>query len=232
VLEQPQRGYRFTHDPLLLAAFVLEHARPAERVADLGAGSGVLGLSLLVRMPGATLRAAELQPRLVEIARRNVDLNGLADRAQVIEVDLGQPMLAKRALAGASFELAVSNPPYQALGRGDVNPDDEQAIARHELRLTLPRLCAEMRRVLVPDGQAAIVYPAARLDELLAEMRAVDLAARVLQPVCGRAGEAASRVLAMFDKGRAHGKLTLLAPLVEHEADGAPSAALRAATEG
>ena len=38
--------------------------------------------------------------------------------------------------------------------------------------------------------------------------------------------------MVLFEKGRAPGGMKLLAPLVERDADGAPSAALRRATEG
>ena len=54
VLEQPRRGYRFTADPLLLAGFMSLHGRRPRTgglsLCDLGAGCGVLGLALLVRV--------------------------------------------------------------------------------------------------------------------------------------------------------------------------------------
>ena len=235
VLEQPRRGYRFTSDPLLLAGFMSLHGRRPRTgglsLCDLGAGCGVLGLALLVRVPQATLVAVELQARLAELARSNVARNGLAGRAQVLELDLADPRAARR-LPGGRFDWAVSNPPYQPLGRGHVNPDVEAAIARHELRLPLPRLCAELRRALVPLGQAAVIYPASRLDELCTVANREKLATRIVQPIASREGEPANRVMVLFEKGRAPGGMKLLAPLVEHDADGAPSTALRCATEG
>ena len=194
VLAQPRRGYRFTADPLLLADFMSMHGRRprvgALSLCDLGAGCGVLGLALLVRVPQARLVAVELQDRLAGLARSNVLHNGLAERAQVLELELADPRQARR-LPGARFDWAVSNPPYQPIGRGDVNPDAEAAIARHEVRLPLTRLCAELRRALVPHGHAAVIYPASRLDELCTVANREKLATRIVQPIAGREGEAA-----------------------------------------
>jgi tRNA1(Val) A37 N6-methylase TrmN6 len=221
---QPRRGYRFTVDPLLLADFVVAQTkRSAHEVCDLGTGCGVLGLVLLRRAPSLRLTAVELQPRLAELARRNLVDNALEARGEVVELDLADARQSRR-LRGGSFDWVVSNPPYGALGRGATSPDQESAIARHEVRLPLDRLCQEMKRLLRPEGSGAVIYPASRLDELLAGLAKVGLSPNRLRSVHPRVGEPATRVLLSFHKGKPSGRMVLAAPLIERNEDGQPTA--------
>ncbi|HEY7957380.1 MAG TPA: methyltransferase [Polyangia bacterium] len=223
---QPREGYRFSIDPLLLLDFLRDSK--VGRACDLGTGCGVLALGLLCADPDARVTAVELQPRLAELARKNAVENGLSDRAQVIELDLADRKAAKRALPGASFDLVVSNPPYRPLGEGGTNPDGEEAIARHELRLTLSAVCAEARRLLVPGGRAAIVYPAERLPSLLATLDGAGLRPFRLRLIHGKQKEPARRALVEARKGH-RGHLTVEPSLVVHDDDGAYTADARRA---
>jgi tRNA1Val (adenine37-N6)-methyltransferase len=228
-LWQPRDGYRFAVDPLLLVDFV---GAPVGQACDLGAGCGVIALALARADGDARVTAVELQPRLAALARRNAVDNGLAERVTVVEADLAHRRAARGALPGAAFDLAVSNPPFRPLGEGSANPVDESAIARHELRLTLGALTAEMRRVLRPGGRAVVIYPAERLTALLGALDGAGLRPRRLRLVHARANEPARRALVEARKGQ-RGHLTVEPPLVLYGDDGAYSAeARRALGEG
>lgn len=201
---------------------------PVGRACDLGCGCGVIALGLLSADLTARVTAVELQPRLAALARQNAVENGLASRAEIVELDLADSKAAARALAGASFELVVSNPPYRPLGEGDTNPDGEAAIARHELRLTLADVCREARRLLIPGGRAALVYPAERLPSLLAALDDAGLRPLRLRLIHGKRHEPARRVLVLAKKGY-RGLLTVEPPLVVQEDDGAHTAEARRA---
>src|SRR3954464_1209443 len=75
---QSRRGYRVAVDAVLLAAAV--HPAPGERLLDLGAGVGAVGLCLAIRVPDCTVVGIELQPALADLARRNAERNGLGER--------------------------------------------------------------------------------------------------------------------------------------------------------
>jgi tRNA1Val (adenine37-N6)-methyltransferase len=211
VLWQPREGYRFAVDPLLLLDF-LGPAQVAKAI-DLGTGCGIIALGLAQRFVDAQVTAVELQPRLARLASRNAEENRLADRVNVLELDLADARAARAALPGASFDLVVSNPPFRPLGEGSANPDDEAAVARHELRLTLADLARESRRLLVPGGRAAIVYPAERLGALLPSLEREGLRPLRLRCVHARLGEPATRVLVEARKG-ARGNLVVEGPLI------------------
>jgi release factor glutamine methyltransferase len=77
-------------------------------VADLGTGSGAIALALKRHRPGARVVAVEASAAALVVARRNAVRLGLE-----VEFLHGEWM---NPLAGQSFELIVSNPPYVAAG--------------------------------------------------------------------------------------------------------------------
>jgi tRNA1Val (adenine37-N6)-methyltransferase len=183
---------------------------PVGRACDLGAGVGIIALALALNDPRAEVTAVELQPRLVELARKNAVDNQLDARVSVVEVDLSK---SRRALPGASFDLVLSNPPYQPLETGPANPDDEAAIARHELRLTLAELIREMKRLCKPNGRAALIYPTDRLATVLASLEASGLRPLRMRMVHDRSSENARRVMVEARKG-GKGPLVVEPPLI------------------
>src|SRR5690242_6604413 len=84
---QPRHGYRFSLDPLLLADFA--GVKKDERVADLGTGCGVLALVLARMEQSCRVTGVELQETMADIACRNIVLNGLADRVEMVADDIG-----------------------------------------------------------------------------------------------------------------------------------------------
>jgi release factor glutamine methyltransferase len=75
------------------------------RILDLGTGTGAICLALLDLVPGATGVGADYSAGALETARRNADINGVADRFEAVESDWFA------AVTGA-FDIIVSNPPY------------------------------------------------------------------------------------------------------------------------
>lgn len=75
------------------------------RILDLGTGTGAICLALLDLVPGTTGVGADLSSGALETAKRNADLNGVADRFEAVESDWFV------AVTGA-FDIIVSNPPY------------------------------------------------------------------------------------------------------------------------
>ncbi len=160
-LVQYKKGYRFTEDAVLLAAFAAREGRTAHRAADLGAGNGVVGLILLHLGAARRVAAVELQRRLAFLARHNA----AANRAPGLDVLCGD--LSKLPFSAQSLDLIVSNPPYMRRGVGRIPPNRERALARHELACDARDLAAEGARCLAPGGRLSVVYPAHREQDVL-----------------------------------------------------------------
>jgi ribosomal protein L3 glutamine methyltransferase len=75
-------------------------------VLDLCTGSGCLAVLAALTFRAARVDAVDLSPDAIEVARRNVDDYGLADRVSVVQSDLFA------GLAGRRYDLILSNPPY------------------------------------------------------------------------------------------------------------------------
>jgi release factor glutamine methyltransferase len=93
----------------LLVEWALEHLRalPSQAVADLGTGSGAIGLALAAERPDARVLATDASAEALEQARINARRLGL----ERVEFRLGEWCAP---LAGERFDLIVSNPPYVA----------------------------------------------------------------------------------------------------------------------
>jgi release factor glutamine methyltransferase len=99
---------------------VLPAGQPGLEVLDLGCGCGSIALSVAVERPGARVTAVDCEPAAVELTVRNAGKCGVADRVNVMEGDLFEPL----ARTGAAFDVVVSNPPYVPAGCKDALPVD------------------------------------------------------------------------------------------------------------
>ena len=160
---QALKGYRYSLDPILLSYFVAGDT--ADKVVDLGTGSGVIPLVLANLTRASKLIGIELQPAQVVRAKKSVVLNGLAGRVEIMQGDV---RLVHHLLPAAQADLVVANPPYRVPGRGRVAPNDERAAARHELAGGLSDFIAAASWLLADRGRFAIIYLTERLPELLA----------------------------------------------------------------
>ncbi|NJD87355.1 MAG: 50S ribosomal protein L3 N(5)-glutamine methyltransferase [Betaproteobacteria bacterium] len=88
-----------------LSPWVREPAK-VRTALDLCTGSGCLAILVALAFPKAKVDAADLSPDALEVARLNVDGYGLGRRVHLARSDLFG------ALAGRTYDLIVSNPPY------------------------------------------------------------------------------------------------------------------------
>lgn len=104
-------GLRPTSDRLRETLFnILAPAIAGARVLDGFAGTGAIGIEALSR-GAAHVTFVERDPRAVKLIETNLShltASGADDRA-IIRADV---MTAARALAGASFDLIIVDPPY------------------------------------------------------------------------------------------------------------------------
>jgi tRNA1Val (adenine37-N6)-methyltransferase len=177
-LTQPARGYRYSLDPFLLAGF--SKPRPRERILDLGAGAGVIGLLLARRLPGVRVTGIELQADLARHAAANARASGLADRCHVIRADLRE---APRFLPPEHFDRVVANPPFRRTGSGGAPPDAGRAGARTEASFTIADLARVTAALVRFGGALDVIHLAERLPELVVALTANDIEPKALRLV-------------------------------------------------
>jgi len=226
VLEQPRKGYRFSVDAPLLAAFA--SARFSKRVIDLGAGCGVVGLGIMHLKACRHLTMVEIQPALAALAESNAARNGFSGVCTTLNMDLRK---LKPESGHGEYDLVVVNPPYQPVGEGRPPEDEERRIARTREKLSMSELAAAVNRIMKPKGTAAIIHAAGRMDELI-----IALGEQKLHPsrmcLCHpKQGESAELVLIEAARGKG-GHMNVQAPWILHDAGGEDSPLLKAILTG
>ncbi|KAA0892050.1 peptide chain release factor N(5)-glutamine methyltransferase [Oryzomonas rubra] len=92
------------HDTETLVTEALARSPEARSVLDIGTGSGCIAVALAHSLPNAAVTAIDISPAALEMARRNAERNGAT--VEFLAGSLLEPV------AGRSFDLIVSNPPY------------------------------------------------------------------------------------------------------------------------
>ncbi|HZP44168.1 MAG TPA: methyltransferase [Candidatus Binataceae bacterium] len=187
---QPARGYRFNLDALLLAYFA--RPRRGDRVLELGAGCGVVAAAVARLHRPRAVTALELQEEMVELIRRNAELNQLPSLIAV-GADLRSPPSA--GLARASFDYVVANPPYRALGHGRPSPHVGRYRARAEIDAGLEDFIEAAARYVTDHGRVAFIFSATRAVELIDGLRRRALEPKRLRLVHPYAEAAATAIL-------------------------------------
>ncbi len=110
----------------VLIEHFLEVAPPQGVILDLGIGSGILAITILLEKPGYRAFGIDISREALRIAQRNAELHGVSSRLYLILGDALQPFKEK-----TLFTAIVSNPPYIS--------EEEFETLDEEVRLFEPR---------------------------------------------------------------------------------------------
>ncbi len=195
-LFQAKNGYRFSVDALLLENFI--SAKRLGRGLELGAGSGIISILLAKSRKDTNIISVEIQESLAERARRNVRLNGMGDRVEILSKDIKE---LKGIFPTNTFDFVFSNPPFRKPESGRLSIHKERAVARHEIEITLPDMISAAAYLLKHTGKFYLIYHPFRLAELISLLRKARLEPKRMKFVHSRAGEEAKMVLVEAVKG-------------------------------
>lgn len=116
----------------LLVEWVLQDLKAAQKgpvtVLDVGTGSGAIILTLTKQWPTLRGVGADISRDALQVAKKNRNNFGLADRVALVQSDL------LSAFEGQRFDVIVSNPPYI---RPDGQAEMDQSVVAYEPDLAL-----------------------------------------------------------------------------------------------
>jgi release factor glutamine methyltransferase len=158
---------------------VIRHLPLDVRIADVGTGSGCLGITLALERPQATVVATDISAAALNVARRNAERHGVSKRVRWVRGDLLRGLRA-------TFDVIVANPPYV--------PSDTRAGLPPEVREYDPpvalfagvrgldairRLLSQAPERLAPCGSLVMEFGSGQDEELeeLARQSSLDLVA-------------------------------------------------------
>jgi len=213
-VKQNRNGYRFSIDAILLAGHV--KTNPGDRILDIGTGSGIISLILAYRNPQINIYGVEVQKSLSDIAALNVRDNNIEDRVRILCADIKD--LDADMLSGP-LDIVVSNPPYRKAKSGRINSDNQRAVARHEIEITLSGIVNAASRLLRVSGRFIIIYPSERIADMVTQMRISGIEPKYFRFIYSKGNSESKLVIAEGVKGgRAGAKIGF--PLIIYNDDG------------
>lgn len=131
------------YDTEVLITEAIKRHPDARTVLDIGTGSGCIAVSLQKLLAGAKVTATDISAAALAVAQRNAEKHGAA--IDFLQGSLFTPV------AGRSFDLIVSNPPY--IPTADI-ASLEQEVREFDPRTALDGGCdgLEIYRDLIPEA--------------------------------------------------------------------------------
>jgi len=146
----------------------IEHPELVNRALDLCTGSGCLAIVLADYFPAAEVDAVDLSPDALDVAEINVAQYNMGERIDLIDGDLFE------SLAGETYDLIVSNPPYVDAPSMDELPaeyrhEPEMALGSGEDGLDITRRIIEQATTFLNPQGVLVVEIGHNRDELEAQ---------------------------------------------------------------
>ena len=158
---QERSAMKVGMDGVLLGAWADADASGAERILDIGTGSGLIALMMAQKNSLAQIEAIEIDPDAFQEAVFNVQQSPWNDRIQ-IELSSFQEFTEQ---TDRKYDLIVSNPPFFAKD-GLKAPAQNRAQARHSDSLPLDVLISGAAGLLRENGRIAFILPTESLPEI------------------------------------------------------------------
>ena len=213
IIQNPQK-FCFGMDAVLLSGFA--RVKKAERVIDLGTGTGIIPILVEAKTPGEHFTGLEIQPESADMAARSVRYNGLEERVSIVTGDIKD---AANLFGASSFDVVTSNPPYMTKEHGLVNDADAKTIARHEVLCSLEDLISQTAKLLKPNGRCYFVHRPFRLVEILSMMSAYQVEPKRIQFVYPYVDKEPNMVLIEGVRG-GKSRVTVEKPLIVYKSPG------------
>lgn len=175
---QKKNAFRFGVDAVLLANFA--KVKRGMRVVDLCTGTGIIPFILAGKTEASQISGVEIQDEMVEMAKRSTEYNKLNHRVEFLNADLKNLQFLKNM---PKADVVTVNPPYKLQNSGIINPNDKNAVARHEICCTLEDVIIACRVLLKDNGRMYMVHRPERIADIICTMRKHKIEPKVIRMV-------------------------------------------------
>ncbi len=142
-------GMPVSTDGVLLGSWF--SADKAERILDIGTGTGLVALMAAQRFPDATIDAIDINSEAIRAAQYNITQSPWHQRIQLQQTDVLNPNFV------TDYDVVVCNPPY--FTSGETAQNQARATARHTVSLTHENLIDRCSGLLNVCGRASFILP-------------------------------------------------------------------------
>lgn len=212
---QDSEMFNFSIDSVLLPNFVTLN-KNIKNILDIGCGNLPISL-ILTTKTGAKITAVEIQKDVYELALRNLKLNKLEERIELINEDICE---IYKKIPTETFDVIVCNPPFFKVNEtSHLNKNDYKTIARHEVTLNLDDLFKIAKKLLKNNGIISIVHRPERLIDIIDAMKKYNITPKKIQLVYPKKDKEANILLIEGTKNGNVG-IKFMPPLFVHNSDG------------
>ncbi|TYB32209.1 MAG: methyltransferase domain-containing protein [Candidatus Mcinerneyibacterium aminivorans] len=148
---QPQKGYRFSVDSLLL--FLYSPVVKKNNILDIGAGTGILSFLFADKYPQKKIISYEIQKEFVKLMKKGIKTNKFKN-IQIKQKDIKKIDFKS---IKTKFDLVVCNPPYRKYGHGRLSPYQNKNIAIYDKYLKISDLLGITEKLMNVSTVLSIV---------------------------------------------------------------------------
>ena len=149
---QHENVFRVGTDGVLLGA--LCKVENAQRILEVGTGTGLISLMLAQRNANAEITALDLNEDAVKLAQENFKNSPFSERLQVFHQDF------KIFESQKEYDFVVCNPPFF-----EENNSVKDILARQQVELTFRNLIEKASKILSSEGIFSVIIPSESAQE-------------------------------------------------------------------
>ena len=155
-IEQDRCAMKVGTDGVLLGAWA--EIASAERILDIGTGTGLIALMCAQRNELAQIHAIEIDSAAAEQAGENILNSQFSERIELQQVALQEFNPSKE------YDAIICNPPF--FNSGTNSPVAERNQARHTISLSISDLLLHASRLISESGRLHLILPLDNEEEL------------------------------------------------------------------
>ena len=153
--------YRFNEDSLLLVNEIVKSDLNPQKILDVGAGSGIIGIELALKLNIPEVHFLELQIDWKPFLETNITELIPGNKTKIFWSSVSEWKSKEK------YDLIVSNPPYYLPQNGKISPDPVRAHCRSFLKDDWEIMLAKCMKRLTDDGSAWFITPKENLVHIL-----------------------------------------------------------------
>ena len=161
IIQQNKTAMKVGTDGVLLGSWAKVSSK-AERILDIGTGTGLIALMMAQRSTAKVIDAVELNERAYHQAKENFKASNWSERLSCFHSSF---QIFSNEMEG-NYDLIVSNPPFYIATQRTALEDRD--MARHSDHLRFGELLIGVAKLLNKKGSCAFIIPFSEQDDFIA----------------------------------------------------------------
>ena len=192
--------YCFTSDSVMLANSVITNNK--SKIVDLCSGGGIISILIGLKKNCSQVIGVELQSDMADMATRSVKMNGLEEKVEILNYDVKN---ISEIIPNGYADIVVCNPPYYKVNSGEIRENQNIAISRHEIALSLEELVQNTSKIVKFGGMFYMVHKAERLAEVICTLTKYNLIPKQIYTITTNDNDNVDTFIVISKLGAKHG---------------------------